>query len=107
MKVFISGPVSGHPDYKEKFKEIELKLAEQGYSVINPSAILDLDANGESNVDHLSKYQENMNNCYELIDECDAIFHMNEWNKSHGCQQEHRYATIKGKILMYEEYMFK
>ena len=106
MKVFISGPVTGHPDYKEKFAAVELYLGGLGYLPLNPAKILDLDStDDDTNVEHLSKYQEIMNNCYELIDECDAIFHMHGWKHSHGCEQEHRYGVIKGKIFMYQDDM--
>ena len=106
MRVFISGPVTGYPDYKDRFNNAELKLAETGYKVINPAKILDFDMAEGIDPDHISKYQENMNNCYELIDECDAIYHMKGWIGSHGCQQEHRYGILKGKIFMYEEDMW-
>lgn len=107
MKVFISGPVSGHFDYKYKFNEAENKLKSLGYEVVNPAKILDFDSNLESDKEsHLLKYDIMMNNCYELIDECDSIYHIEGWRKSEGCLAEHRYAQLRGKNMLYEEQIY-
>ena len=36
-KVFISGKITGDPNYREKFDKAEKELTEQGHLVMNPS----------------------------------------------------------------------
>lgn len=35
-KIYIAGPVTGDPDYIEKFNKAEEKLKGEGWTVINP-----------------------------------------------------------------------
>lgn len=39
MRVYISGPITGHEDYMLNFKDAETYLTEQGYIVFNPAAV--------------------------------------------------------------------
>ena len=41
MKVYISLPVTGTSDYKERSEAIEKVLTEQGHTVINPVKVCD------------------------------------------------------------------
>lgn len=38
MMLYISGPITGNPDYLEQFAAAELELATRGYDVYNPAA---------------------------------------------------------------------
>ena len=37
MRVFISGPITGHDDYKDAFEDAKRKIQEWGHEVINPA----------------------------------------------------------------------
>ena len=37
--IYISGPITGTPDYMERFEKAEKELTENGYSVINPAKV--------------------------------------------------------------------
>lgn len=39
MKYYISGKITGDPDYQKKFFEAETVLREQGHSVYNPARL--------------------------------------------------------------------
>lgn len=39
MRVYISGPITGVEDYKERFAKAEQELKEQGHIVINPAKV--------------------------------------------------------------------
>ena len=38
-RVYISGPITGIPDYLENFEKVEKELTKAGYSVINPAKL--------------------------------------------------------------------
>lgn len=36
-KIYISGPITGNPNYKEQFAAISRKMAKEGHIVVDPS----------------------------------------------------------------------
>lgn len=39
MKIYIAGPITGIPDYKERFAKAEAELKAKGHAVMNPAAL--------------------------------------------------------------------
>lgn len=39
MRIYISGPITGTTDYKERFAVAEEKLKANGYEVVNPAKL--------------------------------------------------------------------
>lgn len=39
MRLYICGPISSNPDYKQEFKFVEESLVEAGHTVCNPAAL--------------------------------------------------------------------
>lgn len=92
MKVYIAGPITGHFDYRDKFKAAEDKLQSMGHTVINPAML----PNG------LGDMQSYMRICFPMIDACEAVYFLSGWTDSVGANEEWEYAKEKGKKLFYE-----
>ena len=95
MRVYISGPITGVEDYREKFKTAEEKMRAAGYEVINPAEL------GEVFPD--LKYEEYVKLDFALIDMCDAILILEGWEHSKGTDREYHYAKAKGMKVMFNE----
>ena len=97
MRVYISGGITGVPDYKENFYNAEAKLKDLGYSVINPSNINDMLPDDFT-------YNEYMKLDYAMLDLCDTIYLIPGWNKSKGSKLElERALSQKMKIMTVED----
>lgn len=96
MKIYISGRITGNPDYKDEFFEAETWLFNQGYKPINPSN-LDL-------VLPELNYEQYMALDYKLIEMADGIFMLHNWQKSKGACAELSFAKSLGKKVIYQDY---
>lgn len=81
MKVYISLPVTGVKDYKERAEAIEKLLTEAGQTVINPVTICE-------KLPEKTTHNEYMSICLPLVDMCDAIVFDEGWESSRGCNLE-------------------
>ena len=89
MKVFISGKMTGEPNYnREKFNEVEAELKEKGFIVLNP-AVLPTGL----------KHEEYMSICYAMIDVCDMVVMLSGWEHSKGAMMERGYAIANNKAV--------
>ena len=95
MKIYISGAITGTDNYMERFAKAEKELTENGYSVINPAKV-----NAQLTED--TSYEEYMKMCFCMLDMCDSIYMLNNWDKSCGANRELGYAMAKDMIIMYE-----
>lgn len=93
MIVYISGGITGVPDYKENFYNAEAKLKDLGYSVINPAKVNDILPTDLT-------YDEYMKLDYMMLDLCDAIYLIPGWNKSNGSKLELERALSKKMRIM-------
>lgn len=85
-KVYLSGPITGAPDYKERFLAAENKIKEKGFTeIINPARI---------EIECLS-WQEYMEIDMTLLDMCDTIIMLEGWERSKGAKIEKEYAEKK------------
>lgn len=95
MKIYISGAITGTDDYMERFAKAEKELTEQGYSVVNPAKV-------NAQLPENTTYEEYMKMCFCMLDMCDSIYMLNNWDKSCGANREYGYAMAKDKVIMYE-----
>lgn len=93
MKVYISGPITGVPDYKEKFEEAKRKLIAEGHAVFNPAEV----CLGEN-----ATWEDYMRVDVKALCDCDAIFMMNGWQLSKGARVENYLAIKLGLLVMNE-----
>lgn len=95
MRVYISGGITGVPDYKERFSEAEKELKEKGHEVISPAKVSDVLPSMD--------YEEYMSVDLLLLSMCDAIYMLEGWEKSTGANREYCYAVEKCKMVIEEQ----
>ena len=89
---YIAGPITGRKDYKTKFHRAERYLKGCGYDVVlNPAAVL------PEGLDNRTAMQI----CVRMIDTCDAVFFLPDWQESAGAQLEHAYCEYTGAKIEY------
>lgn len=96
MRVYISGPITGVPDYMEKFELAEKEMIEKGFAVVNPAKI-------NYGMPEDMTYEEYLEIDIRLIDLCDAIYMIRGWEMSLGANREYGYALGKGKTITYQQ----
>ena len=92
MKVYISGAITNDFNYKEKFKQAEEKLLKMGHAVLNPTII-----------PPVLTHKEHMHIDLAMIDICDALYMLKDWEQSEGAKAEYRYAIELGKNIYLEK----
>ena len=94
-KIYISGAITGLPnDNAESFQKAEELLTPCSNKVINP---LKLD---HSNCNVWGDY---MRNDIKALMDCNAIYMLNGYKKSHGAMVEYRLAKTLGMQIVYEK----
>lgn len=96
MKVYISGPITGTKDYSERFEKAEHYLRQQGYEVINPAKIMEP-------LPESTTWEEYMKIAIVLLEQCDMVFMLKNWQKSGGAVLEQEHASNLGIHTIYEK----
>ena len=94
---YLSGPITGHKDYRRQFAKAAAALKEMGYNVINPAAIDDAIP-----VECMS-YEEIMRIDLELLSTADYLVQLPGWERSIGALRARRelgFALGPDKIIV-------
>lgn len=91
MKLYLAGPITHNPNFKEQFNTAAEKHRELGRTVINPAEL----------PPGLEQH-EYMHICYAMIDVCEALLFLKGWENSDGARAEHAYAKRVKKKILYE-----
>ena len=97
-KIYISGPITGVPDFMERFHEAEsrirTKYQQNTVEIINPARLM------PQFEEHLT-YAQIIDVCLSLLSNCDAIYMMRGWKKSTGACIEYGYAKATNKTIIW------
>jgi len=89
MKTYIAGKITDNPDYMEQFATAESFLKQNGHFVMNPTVL-------PPGFEH----HEYMKVCFSMIDVCEGIYLLDNWQDSKGAKMEYEYATTNGKMVI-------
>ena len=89
MKVYIAGPITGKPNYRDYFAISEVILRSNGATVMNPAIL------PEGFEQH-----EYMTVCLAMLSTCDTIALLPGWKNSKGAMTEYRVALATGKVIL-------
>ncbi len=92
MRVYLSGPITGVKNYRERFSEAASRLEREKLDVVNPAELCWV-------LPASTTWDEIMRIDLQLLDLCDAIVMLPGWRKSLGAQREYGYALAKAKII--------
>lgn len=104
MKVYISGPMTGHHDLNSKaFEKAEAEITDAGQMAVNPHTISD-DVNRKcSELGTVPTYEDYMHaDLKALLDGCTTIYMLDGWRGSRGACMEHEVAKICGLEIIYQ-----
>ena len=91
MKIYISGAISKDFNYMKKFKLAEEQLQALGHAVINPTVI-----------PPILSHEDHMKIDLAMLDVCDAIYMLKDWENSKGANIELNYALNTNKLVYRE-----
>lgn len=98
-KTYISGPISGTADWKERFERAEKELrvlysaGGEEIDVINPARI---------EMPEGTTWQQYMDIALQMLRGCDEIYMLAGWRNSKGAQIERLYALGSGMEITHE-----
>lgn len=92
-KIYLAGPVTGVPDYAERFTEAKRCMEKGGYLVLSPEIL-------PKGFD----YEDYMHITMAMLSLCDTIVLLPGWEQSKGTLRELREAIQTGKdIIQYRD----
>jgi len=98
MKVYVSGKITGldQKEYLEKFEAAQKYLELHGHKVMNPASAMFTCTAGFG-------AEEYLHVCYAMIDVCDVIYMLDNWQSSQGARKELQYASDWRKRIVYQD----
>ncbi len=96
MKIYIAGKITGleESEIQDKFFKAKISLTKSGHKTMSP-AVLTANAGFE--------HEDYMHICYAMIDVCDAVYMLSDWQQSKGARMELQYACDHRKKILYED----
>lgn len=96
MTIYVAGKITGlsKEESDKKFEEAAKMLREQGHRVFIPTVLPAYDEVSHDDYLHI---------CFSMIDICECVYMLKNWQQSKGAKKERLYATAKGKVILYED----
>ncbi|EIT0628895.1 DUF4406 domain-containing protein [Escherichia coli] len=92
--VFIAGPMTGYHNFnRDEFNAEARILEERGFTVLNPAILPD-------GLQHEQYLQITLS----MLEQADAVFLMNGWEKSTGATREFDRACELGLLFLYQDW---
>lgn len=98
---YLSGPITGNPDYKKQFAWSAKQLTRMGYDVINPAALSQVVPIEELSYDTIMEID------MLLLSKADYLIQLPGWENSRGANRELGYALATDKIVVSLEHLLK
>ena len=95
-KIYLSGPISGKPDFKEAFQAAE-DLLKKHYSPLNVIVL------NPAKLPQGLRYSDYMSIDMAMLQVCDTIALLAGWEESEGSTAEHAYARAINMSIIYLE----
>ena len=94
MKIYISGAITNNKNYKEDFERAEdyLQIEYPSAEIINPALV-------NSFLPKSTTYEEYMKMCFCMLDMCDSIYMLSNYEQSKGACMEYGYAMARDLII--------
>lgn len=96
--IYISGPITGVPDYQQKFKDAKLEVASLGYVPITPIEVCSAAGLDEGNHEWLAYMKANI----RAVLEVDGLYMLRDWWQSKGARVEHGLAIGLDLLILYQ-----
>lgn len=93
-KIYISGPISDDPEYKEKFRAAHQMLEQCGFDVLDPTELVKV-SDDKDYTDYLSEA------VWHML-KADELYMLKGWSRSTGAKLELKLARLLGKKIRYE-----
>lgn len=96
MKIYTAGKISGlnRDDVIKKFETAQKSLVAEKHQVFIPSVLPAYEEVSHEDYLHI---------CYAIIDVCDAVYMLSDWQQSKGARMELQYAADHRKEILYED----
>jgi len=98
-RVYISGPITDNPTFREDFARAEKYLKEEGYCPINPAEATRQIAESGSEYSH----DEYMEICIPFVRMASKIYLLKGWENSRGAKKELSVALHRGMDVLVEK----
>ena len=92
FKIYLSGPITGIPDYKARFEAAEKRMRDGVTVVINPAR----QPEGMNRTEYMRRALSD-------VCDCDMVYLLRGWEHSHGARIERDLALYLDKVVAYEE----
>ena len=100
---YLSGPITGHKDYRRQFAKAAAALKEMGYNVINPAAIDDaipVECMSYEEIMRIDLELLSIADYLELLSIADYLVQLPGWERSIGASRELGFALGTDKIIV-------
>ena len=93
MKIYISGPITGHDkqEVSRAFAEAKRLIIDAGHTPVNPL---------ENGLPETATYEMHLLKDFQMMLECDAIILLYGWSRSKGCRMENYIAVNMGLTVI-------
>lgn len=97
MKVYLSGPMTGYPDFNyPAFHAFAEMLRNRGHEVVSPAEQDEISGLDPST----AKWHQFIRWDIKVLADCEAIVLMDGWHKSRGARLEHHIADALGMEVL-------
>lgn len=91
---YLSGPITGHPNYRQEFGDAADELRALGYHIINPAEICQVIPTDQMSYEDIIKID------MELLATADYLVQLPGWEDSKGANRELGFALGTDKIIV-------